>query len=314
MYSGPLRVQPAVTYREAIALGVPRGTQFGPGWLRPHRDVRLPAGADLDLPLQRALAVAALLPHGAALGGWAAATVLGCAGPDGRGADGRSALPVPVVTPPPLQMRRRDGLVLWRSPLEPDDVVEVNGIPVTAPLRTAFDCARRSPLAEAVVALDALAATCALDLADVGRYIASRRGWGGVPLARAALALADPRSRSAGESRLRVFWMLEAGLPRPEVNVRVLDPDGHLVGIVDLLDPERALIGEYDGEHHRTALQHADDNAREEWLEHLGLVVARFGGLDLRAGRRARSRLRLQAAAARGLARDRTRDKWSWQV
>ncbi len=311
MPGAQLAVQPALSYGEAREFGLSRGELSGPGWLRAHRNVLLPVGACLDVPLQRAVAAAALLPVGGALGGWAAACVLGCPVLDGRGADGRSMLPAPIVTPPPVQVRHRPGIVSWRSPLDADDLVEINGVVVTNPVRTAFDCARKGGLVEAVVALDALARWCRLDLAAVSAYAARRPGWGGVPTARAALALADARARSAGESRMRLFWIQEAGLPRPLVNAHVLDRAGRLIGIVDLLDDDAGLVGEYDGAGHREAAQHGDDNAREEWLEDLNLVVVRLGAADLRPGLRARSRLRLQAAARRAAARDRSRDRWT---
>ncbi len=115
-------------------------------------------------------------------------------------------------------------------------------------------------------------------------YIVARSGWKGVPVVRQAIDLADGRSASPQESRLRVFWMLDVGLPRPLVNWPVYDADGHLLGIADLLDVEAGLVAEYDGSEHRGLKRHTDDNAREEGFERVGLTVVRATSLDL--GRR----------------------------
>ena len=53
------------------------------------------------------------------------------------------------------------------------------------------------------------------------RYVAAHPGWLGVPLARAALELADEHSRSPAETRMRLIWTQHAGLPRPLVNCEV---------------------------------------------------------------------------------------------
>jgi hypothetical protein len=99
---------------------------------------------------------AELLPAGAAISGWAAAYLLGCSDLDGLGRNGSSREPVLIDLPPPVQMRRREGIGQIRSALADDDVVEVEGLAVTSPLRTAVDHARLSEGREAVVALDAV--------------------------------------------------------------------------------------------------------------------------------------------------------------
>jgi hypothetical protein len=306
-------VQPALPTREALALGVTRRELQGRRWTSPFRGVHLPAHPSTE-PLQCALAAAELVPDGGALGGWAAAQVLGCRALDGRAGGGMAVDPIVVVTPPPLQIRRRSGIEPKHSTLDEADVATVNGITVTSPVRTAFDCARWSDLTGAVVALDALARECRVDLAAVADYVALRPRWRGVPIVRAALDLADPRAKSPGESRMRVLWVVGAGLPRPEVNATVLDVTGCVLGEADLLDVDAGVVGEYDGAQHRELEPHADDNAREEWLEDAGLIVARLSAPDMTARRRTRSILRLRTAHARGLGRDRARDRWLWRA
>ncbi len=187
-----------------------------------------------------------------------------------------------------------------------------DGIPCCTAVRAAFDHARRTPLREGVVGLDVFGRRLGLSPADVLAYAERHRGWQGLPLLRRGAALADPRALSPGETRLRLMWVLDAGLPVPEVNADVFGIDGGFLGMVDLLDPEAGFIGEYDGAYHRDALQHAHDNAREEWLEDTGLTVVRAGGHDL-GPFRIRTVRRLQTGHARGRRRDRARDRWTWR-
>ena len=297
---------------ELRAAGVSDRALAGPGWSAPVRGVHVAAGSGWSDVQPRIAAAALLVPPTAALGGWAAAHLHGVEELDGRGTTGRGALPVPIVLPPPRRIRRQRGVLLVRSALPPDELTEAGGIPVTTLVRTAFDCARAAGRAEALVAVDLLVGRGGLDVEDLRRLTDDKRGWRGIDDARWASAYADGRSLSPGESRLRALWLHDAGLPRPEVNVPVHHRDGHLLGVVDLLDPVAGLVGEYDGAGHRDEQQHADDNAREEWLEAAGLVVARFGGRDL-AAQRGRSVARLLAAYARGMGRDRRRDRWTWR-
>jgi hypothetical protein len=80
--------------------------------------------------------------------------------------------------------------------------------------------------------------------------------------------------------------VIDAGLPSPECNPYVVDGDGVVVGMPDLLLTGCGLVGEYDGEHHRSLEAHTVDNCREEDFEALGLVVVRATSLDLGPSRR----------------------------
>ena len=126
---------------------------------------------------------------------------------------------------------------------------------------------------------------------------------------RRALDLADGRAASGPESRLRYVWQVEAGLPKPTVNVAVLDSSGAFAGIPDLLDEASGLVGEYDGGQHRELVQHTNDNAREERLESLGLVVVRATSVDLKS-----RRTQLIARMRSGYQRARGQHRRSWQI
>ena len=123
-----------------------------------------------------------------------------------------------------------------------------------------------------------------LDLTTLQDLVRSRswRGTRGACQVRAALALASPRSASPPETRLRLVWVLDAGLPPPLVNVAVYDRRGHLLGIPDLLDPVAGLAVEYDGDDHRDPARHSDDVDREARFRSVRLEVTRVTGRDLR--------------------------------
>ncbi len=301
--------QRAMTTRDLRTLGVGRGELDGPRWRAPFRGIHTPAVVDPRSPRQRIYDAAEVLVPGGAVGGWAAAHLLGAVALDGLGPDGRREEPVMVLAPTRQHPCPRPGVRVFRSRLGPDDVVDVEGIPVTSPLRTAFDLARATTVERGVVAVDAVARATRLDLVALDRYVRRHPRYRGVPVARSAVQLCDPRARSAGESRLRYVWLVEARLPRPEVNPLVVDGWGSVVAMTDLLDTGSGLAGEYDGSTHRELAEHTADNAREEHLEQLGLVVVRATSIDVGPDR-LRLVQRLRAGHRRALAT--TRQSWGW--
>lgn len=181
---------------------------------------------------------------------------------------------------------------------------------MTTPLRTAFDGGRWAPdLVEAVVFLDQLAHALGLDLAELEPWCAPGNRWPGIKQLRRALDLADAGSESPWESRLRMFYMARADLPRPLVNRPVFDLDENFLGRPDLFDPEAGLACEFDGKNHRERERHRSDNIREEKLEGANLTVCRVDSLDMR--RPASLKERLRARHAQGLRRDRSQDRWT---
>lgn len=259
---------------------------------------------DAKSPTRRIRDAISVLPTDGVIGGWAAAYLHGVTQLDGRSWAGELE---PVLIALPYHRRiRRAGIETVRAPLSPGDVTVTKLVRVTAPVRTCFDLIRRGSLEDAVVAVDAMLRRGVVSMDELRRYVADRPGWKGVPQARAALDLADAGSASGPESRLRVLWVVEAGLPRPEVNCEVYDPVYRFIGIPDLLDTEVGLVGEYDGAQHRELRHHTADNVREERLEALGLVVVRATSIDLKADRsKLVSRLRSAYQRASGWSRPR---------
>jgi hypothetical protein len=134
---------------DAVASGL-----VTPKALRGPRFRRLFTGiyvrADVEVTFEmRSRAAYLLLDGSGVLGGFSAAELLGasCGPPDA---------PAEVVVAFG-GVRSRPGLLVRRDELAPDEITHVAGWAVTSPLRTAYDLARRLPMVEAVVALDALA-------------------------------------------------------------------------------------------------------------------------------------------------------------
>lgn len=311
---------PMLTSAEAARAQIGRWQLAGASYSRVRRGLYVPAGACLDGIDERVAIAARLLPPGFVLGGWAAARLYEQARRsssdelvvfDGRlpemDADARVDLPILVCTSRPGRLRPQPGVRLFRSDLEPQEVTTLDGVPVTAPARTAFDLARLWPLAPAVVALDRLRALEAFSPDDVVTMLAERPKWRGVDVARRALALSQDGVESPRESMMRLLWH-RAGLPRPVCNGVILDFDGRFVARVDLLDSGAGVVAEYDGSFHASAERRRSDARREELLEHLGLVVVRANDPDIAsaAGRDAwQARLRRAYDRARSESRPR---------
>jgi very-short-patch-repair endonuclease len=300
----------ALSRGDASLLGIGWRELDGPLWRRPYRGVHVWAATDAASPRQRALDAASLLPEGGALGGWAACAVAIDGELDGFG-PGFVPEPVMLCLAREQRVRRGPGIRPLRSPLDPGDVVEIAGVPVTRPLRTAFDIARTSDLEQGVVAIDYLGRgrpAFAVDLADYARERSSMRGAGRVI---AAARQASPRARSEGETRVRLLWTRAARLPCPEVNAVVRLDDGFYVGMSDLLDPRAATCVEYDGAGHREERRHTVDNVREEGFERCGLVVVRVTAMDLVPRARVRTCRRLLSGRDEGSRRP--RGGWTWE-
>src|SRR4051794_22918729 len=202
------------TSEDARAVGLSYKQLRSCAYRRLFHDVYVDAAAPDTLEL-RAAAIGLVLPEDAVVGYTAAAWLHGADVRDRRLPD------VEVIAQRGGQIRRA-GLRASSALLEPDDVVEVLGIPVTTPVRTAFDLARQRDLIEGVVGIDAMVNAAGCDLGELAHYVASHRRWRGVRYADAAIAHAEPLAQSPMESRQRMRLVL-AGLPRPTAQVPVLD-------------------------------------------------------------------------------------------
>lgn len=234
-------------------------------WYQPvYPDVYVPRGAELTAE-QRARAAWLWSGGRAVLAGQSAAALLGAKWVD-------PLKPAELVSanrrPPPL-------IVVHSDTLLPDEVTNVEGIAVTNAARTAFDIGRRTQRLLAVQRLDALANATDLKTTDVDAVIARHKGARGIRRLRRILWLVDGGSESPRESRTRLV-LIDAGLPKPETQIRVCNEYGDFVGRVDMGWREWLVAVEYDGSQHWTdPEQRRRDIERLAQLADCGWIIVR---------------------------------------
>jgi very-short-patch-repair endonuclease len=166
------------------------------------------------------------------------------------------------------RMRGRPGLMMRELTVVPSDVTVLDGLPVTTPLRTAFDCARWLSQTEAVVVVDALGHDGLLCSDDLTQYAETHRGLRWVTRARAAAQLADPRSESPMETRLRLL-LIRHGITSLVPQVVVVH--GRFTARLDLAAERLKVAAEYDGADHWE--QRRADDRRRDTLRALGWTI-----------------------------------------
>ena len=191
--------------------------------------------------------------------------------------------------------------MVGRFTVPPDEVVVLHGIRCASVERSLFDELRRlRGVRERTVAVDMACAAQLTSILRMRRYLLIRRWYRDVRVVVPSLDLADERSWSPQESWFRMIWEVDAGWGRPLCNREVFGPTGLLVGIPDLLDPRRAIVGEFSGEHHRDKDRHARDVARAAEFRAVGLECVEVVGRDVRNRRVVVRRLH-EAEARAGL-------------
>jgi very-short-patch-repair endonuclease len=214
-----------------------------------------------------------ILPEGGVIGGRSAAFFQGApwVGP---------VDPVTVLVPPDQKWTGRRGVRIHRTVLAPQEWQMVEEMPLTTPLRTAWDVAALESLPDAVAALDAMVragTVSAPQLAEMAR--AGTKRWR-VSRVRAAVQLVDERAESPAESWLRVA-MARAGIAGfiPQFEVWA---EGQFVGRVDFGWPDLRVAVEYEGAYHFDGLQIVRDDERLHRLTTAGWLVIRVSAADLR--------------------------------
>jgi len=179
----------------------------------------------------------------------------------------------------------------------PADDVDRNGrVRVTRPGRTATDVAgAAADLIEAVVAVDRMLASGAVRPAQLARAADGLGAGRGTRQTRRAAELADGRSESPQESRLRVRLVL-AGLPAPVPQYEVRH-DGPIRGRVDMAYPENKLAIEYDGLWHGAPGQLGRDRRRLNAVVAAGWRVVHVTAADLHKVDRIAAAVRVALAA-----------------
>jgi hypothetical protein len=161
------------------------------------------------------------------------------------------------------------------------DLMEVGGICVTTPLRTALDLGRLLHRDQALACLDALLRLGVFTreelLAELGRL----KGQRGIRQLRVLAPLADGRAESPGESVLRLRW-LDAGLPRPQLQIEIVE-GGRTIYLLDIGLEELLFAVEYDGEdwHSERADREYDDDRRDWLSRRRGWLIKPFRSNDV---------------------------------
>jgi hypothetical protein len=180
--------------------------------------------------------------------------------------DGRLVLECSV--PPGRQPVRRPGVRCYTAQSH-DDICIGAGIPTTTPLRTAIDVLRWLRPHMGLAVTDALAALGLVEPAELLAQLEDFTGCRGIRRARYLAGLVEPRTESFGESWLRLR-IVDAGFPRPTVQIEVFDRLGHCIYRLDLGWEDRHVAVEYDGEaYHSSPEQRSRDRRRREELERL---------------------------------------------
>lgn len=168
---------------------------------------------------------------------------------------------------------RRRGVDGRTRDLLPGDVMVLDGVAVTTPLRTAMDLGCALPRHRALGAIDAIMHGHGVEREEMGRSLARYRGRRGVRQLRTLIPLADGRAESMRESWVRLD-IHDHGLPAPVLQYWI-----EIAGVrtyrLDLAYPRHRVAVEYDGEdyHRRTAEQRAHDERRRSWLAAHGWTV-----------------------------------------
>lgn len=280
--SPPRRLVRPVAVDPAGRLGPTRGQAQRGRWRQSTKGYHVPSSVLDEVPEQRILEQSMRLPAGGAVTGWAACRLARAGYFDGLERGGTSRQPVPLLVPAHSKIRSLPGSQVSREPFTADELRLTYDIPTVTPVRGLFDEMRRVEDArEAVVAMDMMAAAELVSLGEMRAYLSSRSRWRRSSRVAWALEQASERSLSPGETRMRLVWVLDAGLPMPRVNQPVWDQRGRLLGVADLFDPVAGVVGEYDGGTHRRPGRHTSDVGREDAFRRAGLEYFKVTGMDL---------------------------------
>jgi very-short-patch-repair endonuclease len=158
------------------------------------------------------------------------------------------------------------------------DLDLANGLLLTTPVRTLYDCARWLAPAERLVVADAFVHDGLVAAEELSAYRNAHKGIRDVRRIDEVLRMLEPLSESPMETRLR-HLLIAAGLPRPTAQHVVRDSTGAFVARLDLayLGPRLAI--EYDGAFHWD--QRREDDRRRDAVRALGWTVLVVSASDM---------------------------------
>lgn len=156
------------------------------------------------------------------------------------------------------------------------DVMDIGGLLVTTPLRTACDLGRLLKRDQAFAALDAMLRLGRFTKDELVDAAAGYRGYRWVRQLRALAPWADARAESPQESVLRLRWLDCPDLPPPEPQRPVRAPASVVESwyFLDVGNDDTRFAVEYDGEEFHGEPQRHHDEERRTWItDQQGWVV-----------------------------------------
>jgi hypothetical protein len=178
-----------------------------------------------------------------------------------------------------------------------DDVVEIHGVRVTSPVRTAWDLGRNRWTDRSLAALDQMLRLGVFSKEELVAGVERFRGARWVRVLRVMVPLADGRAESPPESVLRLRWLeVLMFLPRPQLEVW---QGGDFLARLDLGNEEWRYGAEYDGaEWHSSPDRQAHDRARRELCrDRADWLITPFAKENLFGPKQDAEQLLLQGAA-----------------
>lgn len=262
-----------VSRQQLLAAGIGRGAisrMLASGWLLPeHRGVYSVAYRSKQPFARETAAVLAIGPD-AVLSHRSAAFVWGMC-------PATSDASVEVIVPT-RSAHRRDGIVAHRTNrLERLETRMHEGLPVTSPARTAVDIAAELTVRELERAVDEALIRRLARYSQLRAAASQAKGRRGGPLLNALLDHrgAPTVTRSQAEERF-LELVRKAGLPEPEVNVRLHGYE------VDFFWREQKVVVEVDGyTYHATRSAFERDRAKDASLIAAGILVLRITWLQM---------------------------------
>jgi hypothetical protein len=184
---------------------------------------------------------------------------------------------------------RREGVVGHTVLAFDGEVMVLDGMRISTPARTWLDLASLLPLEDLVAVGDQLIRQPRLGLEvrvapwstlpQLDEMLKRHPKLKGVVKAREALKLIRPGADSAPETFLRLA-LSAAGLPEPELQLRIVEPDAYSPA-ADLGYRAQRIAIQYDGGHHLTREQQSRDNRRDETFNAAGWRYFKFNADDL---------------------------------
>jgi len=262
--SGPVPLDRPFTRGEARSWGVAdkhlRRYVLGGALISPIRGVYYSTILVDDIPL-RAACLHLVVPPDCVVTDRTAAWILGAE---------QALAPNDHLVPPRVSIHRPPGYRLRNAissggerALKAEDVMDVGGVRVTTPLRTACDLGRLLHRDQAFACLDCMLALGHFSREQLVAEVERFRGYRKVRQLRELAPDADGRSGSPEESILRRRWLDCPDLPRPEPQFSVRGPQGWYA--IDLAEPTARYAVEYDGAEWHGEDRRAHDQQRREW-------------------------------------------------